>query len=334
MCIFCPSVENIATVEHVFPEAIGGALTIQSVCKPCNDRLGSDVDVHLTDDPLVRMLCLGLRIPSKDGSIRSPLHGGSIVGHPEMRGSFKQPSESVNGMVTVRPAVTRFTEPDGRERIKIEAASEEFAEILATIEQRAERRGQKIRVIEQWETAVTGPVVSKDMSGNPAALVRPLLKIAYELATEWLGPRYCEDPTAVALRRAICTGHVEDIDAEIGYFPPRSAFAGWAVPSVSHAANMWAENGYGYVGTRIFAAIEAKVRVTDTLAHYGLQPTRWIVLDPTRATVDTGLGVPVPSEESAARIAWTKIDSGAFEVRTFYEGLETTKTTLAISYGV
>jgi hypothetical protein len=180
MCIFCASGENIPTVEHVFPEAVGGALTIRSVCKPCNDRLGSDVDVHLTDDPLVRMICLGLRIPGKDGSVRSPLHGGSIVGHPEVRGSFNQPSRSVQGVVTVCPSVTRFTGSDGRERMKIEAAGEESAEILAKIEQRAQRRAKKVRVIEQWETTVTGPVVSKDMSANPAALIRPLLKIAYE----------------------------------------------------------------------------------------------------------------------------------------------------------
>jgi len=131
------------------------------------------------------------------------------------------------------------------------------------------------------------------MFANPAALIRPVLKIVYEIATEWLGPTYANDPTAVALRRAICSGHAEDIDAEIGYFPPSSAFAAWAVPSVSHAVSMWAECGYGYVATRIFNVIEAKVRITDTLADYGIQPRRWIVLDPIRATVETGLEHPL-----------------------------------------
>jgi hypothetical protein len=280
------------------------------------------------------MICLGLRIPGKDGAIRSPLHEGTIVGRSDVRGSFNQPSRSGPGVVSVRPSVTRFTSVDGRERVKVEAAGEECTKILAKIEQRAQRRGRRTRVLEEWETTLKAPIVAKDMSANPGALIRPLLKIAYEIATEWLGPTYSGDPTALALRRAICTGHVEDLDAEIGYFPPRSAFAGWVVPSMSHAVSMWAENGYGYVATRIFNVIEAKVRITDSLADYRVQAPHWIVLDPMRATLERGFGAPAAAEESMAGITWTAVDAGAFEVRTFYEGVETTKTTLALSHGV
>jgi hypothetical protein len=47
-CIFCLE-EREPSVEHVFPDAIGGTLTIDRVCKPCNDWLGANVDVLLTD---------------------------------------------------------------------------------------------------------------------------------------------------------------------------------------------------------------------------------------------------------------------------------------------
>jgi hypothetical protein len=47
-CIFCLN-EREPSVEHVFPDAIGGTWTTDRVCKPCNDWLGSNVDVELTD---------------------------------------------------------------------------------------------------------------------------------------------------------------------------------------------------------------------------------------------------------------------------------------------
>lgn len=61
-CIFC-LMEQPSSVEHVFPEAIGGTLTINRVCKGCNDRLGNEVDVRLTDHPLIllRRSQLGMR---------------------------------------------------------------------------------------------------------------------------------------------------------------------------------------------------------------------------------------------------------------------------------
>jgi hypothetical protein len=42
-CVFClADIANLVpSVEHVFPEAIGGRFAIRNVCKPCNDRLGA-----------------------------------------------------------------------------------------------------------------------------------------------------------------------------------------------------------------------------------------------------------------------------------------------------
>lgn len=42
-CIFCLE-EKPLTIEHVFPESIGGKLTIPFVCKDCNSKLGTTVD--------------------------------------------------------------------------------------------------------------------------------------------------------------------------------------------------------------------------------------------------------------------------------------------------
>jgi hypothetical protein len=39
-CIFC-NLETDGTVEHIIPEFLGGSLTINQVCKCCNDKMGS-----------------------------------------------------------------------------------------------------------------------------------------------------------------------------------------------------------------------------------------------------------------------------------------------------
>src|SRR5205807_4868512 len=43
------------SVEHVIPDALGGTLTIASVCKPCNSGLGQDVDRIVDDDLLIAL---------------------------------------------------------------------------------------------------------------------------------------------------------------------------------------------------------------------------------------------------------------------------------------
>lgn len=42
-CIFCLE-EKPLTIEHVFPESIGGRLKIPFVCKDCNSKLGTAID--------------------------------------------------------------------------------------------------------------------------------------------------------------------------------------------------------------------------------------------------------------------------------------------------
>lgn len=47
-CIICGECRE-ASEEHIIPSAIGGNIKIKSVCKRCNENLGSHVDCNLTD---------------------------------------------------------------------------------------------------------------------------------------------------------------------------------------------------------------------------------------------------------------------------------------------
>src|ERR1700682_6141321 len=61
LCIFCLQ-ERPPTIEHVFPLAIGGCLTIDRVCKSCNSMLGSQVDAALSDFFPIRQRRAELRL--------------------------------------------------------------------------------------------------------------------------------------------------------------------------------------------------------------------------------------------------------------------------------
>jgi HNH endonuclease len=64
ICIFCLK-EKGPSKEHVFPEGIGGSLTIDRVCKDCNDELGAKVDAPLVNHPFTAMARSQLGITGK-----------------------------------------------------------------------------------------------------------------------------------------------------------------------------------------------------------------------------------------------------------------------------
>ena len=55
-CVYCGNPNDSPSEEHVIPEALGGRLTTWDVCASCNGRMGSEVDVTLTDAPVLRLL--------------------------------------------------------------------------------------------------------------------------------------------------------------------------------------------------------------------------------------------------------------------------------------
>ena len=55
-CIICEKIKNNKDFnkEHIIPEAIGGSLTIDTVCKECNGKLGNEIDSKIINDFLIK----------------------------------------------------------------------------------------------------------------------------------------------------------------------------------------------------------------------------------------------------------------------------------------
>ena len=67
-CILCLK-ERLPSVEHVFPQAVGGYMIIRRVCEPCNSHLGSKVDVEISNHLSVMVKREELRLPGQKGHV-------------------------------------------------------------------------------------------------------------------------------------------------------------------------------------------------------------------------------------------------------------------------
>lgn len=54
-CILCLERPPSLTEEHVIPASLGGTLSVDFLCKPCNDRLGHSVEADIKNDPRFRL---------------------------------------------------------------------------------------------------------------------------------------------------------------------------------------------------------------------------------------------------------------------------------------
>jgi hypothetical protein len=124
-CIFCLN-EREPSVEHVFPDAIGGTLVIDRVCKPCNDWLGTNIDALLTDHVLVLAKRNQLGITNRDG--KSPtwhdVFGiATMANDPDQRVKMIQDEKTGQIKPTLLYRELRTTTEDGKETISVEGLS-------------------------------------------------------------------------------------------------------------------------------------------------------------------------------------------------------------------
>lgn len=116
-CILCLKDEP-PTDEHIIPGQIGGKLVARFLCKPCNDRLGHQVEPTVKGDPAIRLAVEHLRSRLPDLA-REILDGQSYVGHGEggaVRGRFKADTFRVDSFRTEAGSIIQPT-PDGRNHI-------------------------------------------------------------------------------------------------------------------------------------------------------------------------------------------------------------------------
>lgn len=283
-CIFCLQ-ERPGSEEHVFPLAIGGRLTTDRVCEPCNSVLGSRVDAALSDSLMVRTRRAQLGLAGNSGvppSLHEILLGvHQLAEDPEPR--IKSTFNKATGKLDLRALhhASDIVMPDGSRARRIVMDERDIGQLPKIIQKERERHGvpplpeeqlaEEVRKAAENITIINNPGVLIKRSYSFAYLRHALIKIAYELAFLWLGESYLDDPSAAELRITICKPDPDStngLPVWAGDAENCDAFKLWLADKTHHLAYAFAGNDGIAVAVRVFDIHAAVVWVTKDAARY------------------------------------------------------------------
>lgn len=202
ICVLCNSPGEL-TPEHIFPEAIGGSLTIP-ICRDCNVYLGANVDVHLTDHQLVKMKRITYKIRGKKGALPNPLPG-TITAESGRKARFevsKKTGEPVGfrTLTSYRDLGNDLVEFYCDERESEDAFYEMVRKFCENREMEPPSREKLFAGIQKSKNPETA---NYEWAISLTEIRLAIFKIALELGVWLLGPTYMEDPIAKLLKALV-----------------------------------------------------------------------------------------------------------------------------------
>jgi hypothetical protein len=212
-CIICLGNDALSE-EHVIPSALGGDLTCDFLCKPCNDLFGSSFEAKARTDPAIRIAVAKLRdeIPLIHDRVEDGQQYFAQSGPARVSGIYRQgavtprTSRHTDGslMVPTNDAaahIERMLERGGHGPESIQAALMRFA---------AAPEGQKVELspnvgIINWPTDAANPDLSRGTPLNDLVAV----KVAFEFLALISGTAICDDTSQLnEVRDALKCAHV------------------------------------------------------------------------------------------------------------------------------
>lgn len=324
-CIFCKEEKSKDqfSSEHVFPESIGGSYRINTVCKECNSLLGEKVDSQLADHPWVRWIRYQLDLSGKKKKIsrfagelvENPTYGqgplkATVIYNKSLGGSLgriiatsfeadnRAEGDNWEGFVVDSGDKARFVDMIRQfcsKNKQPEPPSDQMAELFNYLKRQPEGTEFRIKIGERllWR--------GKLMKADPNLVEctedigvenckRAIVKIAYELAVEWLGPGYLEDPTGENLRRFVdvpsssSPSHENAINGRVDLIgiPPQIGPAPDRI--YSHMARICYSENVLVAEIIVFNVIRGCIIITETPTNYRLFIPHRLNIDPTKQT--------------------------------------------------
>lgn len=309
-CIFC-SLDRPSSEEHVFPLAIGGTITTDRMCEPCNSTLGSRVDAALSDFFPIRMRRAMLNLAGNSGT--APAWHEMFLGKVKLLGQAADQAHitfnKATGQLETRQLkhVVETVTPDGQKVLQITLDARDKDQIPKIIARERKRRGLRPLSDEQLAaeainfttTNVDNPLVQVNPRVSFAFLRHAMMKIAYELAFLWLGELYLDDPLAAELRAAICDPDIAATNNLAGYVGEAescSAFKFWTPHEAHHLAYAQVVTRHVIISVRVFDIYAAAVVVSREAGRYFQshaddEKLRFLAIDAvSRKTVETSFG--------------------------------------------
>jgi hypothetical protein len=293
-CIFCRQLKNQEEFsdEHIIPEAIGGMLTIKSVCKECNGYLGRSIDVHLTDHFLVKARRFELGLAGKSGKIPNPIEHGESVDLPKSKMTYEFDKQGMPKSLHIERKVEKEQLEDGGQRVSISIDTKDKDELPGIVNKILVRSGYhpmfKDEIEKCYKTVKIehpGMIVSAKI--DLLNFKRAFLKMAYELAWLWLGPAYLEDPVGSVIRGCIMdksrNGEWEDkyeINGSVNITDHMLNLPMWKSETNSHIAFMSRDGNCISCYIRVFQVMDGVLKVTMDSSRYPGFEDRFYSVDP------------------------------------------------------
>jgi hypothetical protein len=292
-CFFCLE-EKAASLEHVFPEAIGGTLETERVCTSCNSFLGHKVDVLLTDHPFILQKRREFGMTTSAGKPVDPMgklfRQGTLASDPEKR--IRIVADPVTGEIMPKMLPhRRQTKDEGGNEIEEVALDASDPGALEKIVQRHRKSAgleplpqediealiadaqRNTRTIEQPEVLYSGEM-------DIFHYQRAICKIAYELACIWIGDSYLADPKAQALRNFILKGADGEVSKAIRLDGGVASMSLWQSEPKAHIGLAVQQGNDIAVWVRIFDAVSGVILITNAAPAYpSLKDGRFLLID-------------------------------------------------------
>lgn len=283
-CIFCleEKPEDELSEEHVFPEAVGGIYKINSVCKPCNDRLGHQVDHHLTNNWLVASHRFILRIRGKSKTIPNPIENGVLKDNPSHRLKYLFDDDGHPQDLYTVPNVEKKKLENGSEVIKLTIDEKDREKIPIIVNKIRKRSGlpaltqeEQDELLKTPSTLIPNVWMEINAEFDLIHYKRSILKIVYELAWDWIGDAYLNDTNAELMRQCIFDKELAGdwsqkypIRGDIGFVGNQARLNMWLNEPNSHIALMIRERNRIGCYVRVFNVIDGIISVTENANLY------------------------------------------------------------------
>lgn len=278
------------SVEHIFPQALGGTLTTKTVCKPCNDRLGHSVDSTLVSHMLASLKRVKLGLPGKGGDVPDPMrrltfrdstNGGQLY---RLDSSLPRPQTFY-----ALPHVEKQDLGDGTRRVSARVDATDADKIGTILNRALTREGGSPMSAEEIQQLLRSGGVAQEVTATASLSLdlteyrRGLLKIVYELACLWLGETYLDDPIARAIRECVFDTNAasrHSIAGEISMWGQEEKIMPfWLDEPHALIGAALRHNHDLAVYVRVLEDFEAMVRVTDQATAYPMFVEQFVAVD-------------------------------------------------------
>jgi HNH endonuclease len=193
ICAYCgqPVLTGNEKPEHAIPAALGSSLTVYTVCDPCNEWVGKEVDQPFLEDEWVR-------VHRSDSGVVDPRRGrrGRPTRSPLLEG-YTDDGDHVslghNGKPRMRSRIIDLG--DGKFQIRADSVDE-----MERLKRRVERRTGKTITDENITHQSTNPQVRGRLTVNTLLWLREAAKIGLAIGSIVYPEEWRTGPDAERLR--------------------------------------------------------------------------------------------------------------------------------------